>query len=91
MVDSLHLPLFSFITFLFYLLCLCLLLLQLFVDRLSGPLDMVIKGNASVGIKGRTLGQVFNLEIISMDMIGKARLGGKTYCLYSDKEYQSQL
>ena len=41
---------------------------------------MVIKGNASFGIKGRTLGQDFNLEIISMDMIGKARLGGKTYC-----------
>lgn len=52
---------------------------------------MVIKGNASVGIKGRTLGQVFNLDIISMDIIGKARLGGKTYCLYSGKEYQSQL
>lgn len=57
------------------------------MDRLSRPLDIVIKGNASVGIKGRALGQDFNLEITSMHMIGKARLGGKTYCLYSNKEY----
>lgn len=46
---------------------------------------MVIKRNASVGIKGRALGQDFDLDISSMHMIGKARLGGKTYCLYSTK------
>ena len=57
------------------------------MDRLSRPLDMVIKGYASVGINGRALGQDFNLEITSMHMIGKSRLVGKTYCLYSNKEY----
>ena len=39
---------------------------------------MLLKGKVSADIKGRSLGQDFKLELAAEDMIGKARLGGKT-------------
>lgn len=38
---------------------------------------MLLKGNASVSIEGKALGQDFKLKLTSLDMIGMVNLGGK--------------
>lgn len=51
---------------------------------------MLLKGNASVSIEGRALGQDFKLKLTSLDMIGMTSLGGKV-AVCSVRECQSKL
>lgn len=50
---------------------------KLFHDRLSRPLEMLLKGEAKYIVSGRALRQDFTLELNAQKATGKVRIGGK--------------
>lgn len=56
---------------------------KLFHDRLSRPLEMLLKGEAKYIVGGRALRQDFTLELTAPEAIGKVRIGGKMFKLIS--------
>lgn len=50
---------------------------KLFHDRLSLPLEMLLKGEVTYIVSGRALRQDFTLELTSPEATGKVRIGGK--------------